>query len=54
MASELPAPDVFEAARRSAVAVTVHDAASFEGMRRAGRLAAEILDLMVPEVRSRA
>ena len=50
MASEMPAPDAFEATRRSAVAVTVHDAASFEGMRRAGRLAAEVLDLMVPEV----
>ncbi|MDE2467149.1 MAG: type I methionyl aminopeptidase [Alphaproteobacteria bacterium] len=42
--------DVFEAARRSALAVTVHDPASFEGMRKAGRLAAEVLDLLVPAV----
>ncbi|MDE2352902.1 MAG: type I methionyl aminopeptidase, partial [Alphaproteobacteria bacterium] len=49
--SELPSPDVFEAARRSAVAVTIHDADSFEGMRRAGRLVAEVLDLLVPEVK---
>src|SRR5476651_1495738 len=47
------APDtqLFEAARRAHLAVTVHDAAGFEGMRKAGRLAAEVLDLMVPEVK---
>ena len=50
MASEMLNPDVFEAARRSALAVTVHDAGSFEGMRKAGRLAAEVLDLLVPAV----
>src|SRR5476651_2260791 len=47
------APDtqLFEAARRAHLAVTVHDAAGFEGMRKAGRLAAEVLDLLVAEVK---
>src|SRR5476649_2723616 len=47
------APDtqLFEAARQAHLAVTVHDAAAFEGMRKAGRLAAEVLDLMVPLVK---
>ena len=31
--------------------IKLHDAAAFEGMRKAGRLAAEALDLMVAEVR---
>src|ERR1700690_262767 len=46
------APDaqIFEAARKAHLGVTVHDAAAFEGMRKAGRLAAEVLDLMVPLV----
>ena len=50
-ASEMPDSNVFDAARRANVAVSVHDAASFDGMRRAGRLAAEVLDLLVPEVK---
>src|ERR1700733_15606441 len=47
------APDaqIFEAARKAHLAVTVHDAPAFEGMRKAGRLAAEVLDLMVPLVK---
>jgi len=47
------APDtqLFEAARRAHLAVTVHDQAGFEGMRKAGRLAAEVLDLLVPLVK---
>jgi methionyl aminopeptidase len=47
------APDaqIFEAARKAHLAVTVHDAAAFEGMRKAGRLAAEVLDLMAPLVK---
>jgi methionyl aminopeptidase len=47
------APDnqLFDAAARAHLAVTVHDAAGFEGMRKAGRLAAEVLDLMVPLVK---
>src|ERR1700742_5393228 len=44
-------PQLFEAARRAHFQVTVHEAADFEGMRRAGRLAAEILDLMGPLVK---
>src|ERR1700760_2152899 len=43
----LPDSDVFEAARQAHFAVTLHKPEDFEGMRRAGRLAAEILDLMV-------
>ena len=40
-----------EIARRSAFAVATHSPEDFEGMRRAGRLAAEVLDLLVPEVK---
>jgi methionyl aminopeptidase len=40
-----------EAARLSAISITAHDPKDFEGMRRAGRLAAEVLDLMVTEVK---
>src|SRR5882757_11040026 len=39
-----------EVARRSAFAVATHRPEDFEGMRRAGRLAAEVLDLLVSEV----
>ena len=47
------APDtqLFEAARKAHLQVTVHELADFEGMRKAGRLAAEILDLMGPLVK---
>ena len=47
----LPDTELFDAARQAHLAVTVHDAAAFEGMRKAGRLAAEVLDLMVPLVK---
>ena len=47
----LPQPEIFEAARKAHFAVTVHGSADFEGMRRAGRLAAEVLDLLVPLVK---
>ena len=40
-----------EQARRSALAVSSHNPEDFEGMRKAGRLAAEVLDLLVPEVK---
>src|SRR5437660_11570670 len=40
-----------EIARRSALAVSTHRPEDFEGMRRAGRLAAEVLDLLVAEVK---
>jgi len=43
--------DSIEVARRSAFAVATHRPEDFEGMRRAGRLAAEVLDLLVPEVK---
>src|SRR6202012_4108654 len=46
-----PNTELFDAARQAHLAVTVHDAAGFEGMRNAGRLAAEVLDLMVPLVK---
>ena len=35
----MPDADIFEAARRASVAVSLHDEGGFEGMRRAGRLA---------------
>jgi len=47
----MPDSNLFEATRRAHFAVTLHSAADFEGMRRAGRLAAEVLDLLVPEVK---
>src|ERR1700744_2606284 len=47
----LPQAEIFEAARKAHFAVTLHNPADFEGMRRAGRLAAEVLDLLVPEVK---
>ena len=47
----IPQNEIFEAARKAHFAVTVHEAADFEGMRRAGRLAAEVLDMLVPEVK---
>ena len=40
--------DALEAVRRSAFAIATHKAEDFDGMRRAGRLAAEALDLLVP------
>src|SRR6201994_4013232 len=49
--SEMPDPEIFEAARRSGVGVMLHGPEAFEGMRKAGRLAAEVLDLMVDAVK---
>src|SRR5690242_3494303 len=46
----IPDSDTFEAARKAHFAVTLHRPEDFEGMRRAGRLAAEVLDLLVPLV----
>ena len=43
--------EAIEVARRSAFAVATHRPEDFEGMRLAGRMAAEVLDLLVPEVR---
>jgi methionyl aminopeptidase len=51
MFSKAQATEVFEAARRAHFAVALHTAKDFEGMRKAGRLAAEVLDLLVPEVK---
>ena len=47
----MPDNDVVEAERHSTMAVSVHGPEGFAGMRKAGRLAAEVLDLMVPEVK---
>src|SRR5215470_13736487 len=43
--------DAIEAARRASYAMSIHGPQDFAGMRKAGRLAAEVLDLMVPEVK---
>ena len=51
MMSFMPDAEAFEATRRAHFAVTLHNPQDFEGMRRAGRLAAEVLDLLVPEVK---
>ena len=40
-----------EGANRAANAIVVHGPEAFAGMRRAGRLAAEVLDLLTPQVR---
>ncbi len=48
--SFMPEADVFEPAKRAHFAIAQHEAKDFEGMRRAGKLAAEVLDLLVPEV----
>jgi methionyl aminopeptidase len=47
----LPDNLIFDAARKAHFSVAVHSEADFEGMRRAGRLAAEVLDLMAPLVK---
>ena len=49
----VPQSEIFEAARKAHFAVTLHKPADFEGMRRAGRLAAEVLDLLVPHGEAR-
>ena len=49
--SLLPSAESFDAARKAHFAVTLHKPEDFEGMRRAGRLAAEVLDLLVPLVK---
>jgi methionyl aminopeptidase len=46
----LPDTQIFDAARKAHFAVTLHNPADFEGMRKAGRLAAETLDLLTPLV----
>jgi len=43
--------EAIEIARRAAFAIHTHSPKDFDGMRRAGRLAAEVLDLMVPQVK---
>jgi len=47
----IPDNEIFDAARRAHFAVSLHKPADFDGMRRAGRLAAEVLDMLVPEVK---
>src|ERR1700683_1214572 len=47
----VPQSELFEAARKAHFAAALHEPCDFEGMRRAGRLAAEVLDLMVPLVK---
>jgi len=43
--------DTFEAVKKSHFSIALHGAEDFEGMRRAGRLAAEVLDMLAPEVK---
>ena len=50
LSSQPPVSETIDAARRPNNVVMLHGPDAFEGMRRAGRLAAEVLDLMVPEV----
>src|ERR1700678_1680938 len=49
--SLIPDTEAFEAVRKAHFAVILHKQDDFEGMRRAGHLAAEVLDLMVPLVK---
>ncbi len=46
----IPDSDIFDAARQAHFAVTLHSKEDFDGMRRAGRLAAEVLDMITPLV----
>src|SRR5579871_237577 len=48
--SQAELSQLVESTRSSSHVVPLHGADGFAGMRRAGRLAAEVLDLMVPEV----
>ena len=50
MGTGMSQSDVLDIPTRTST-IKVHDAEAFEGMRRAGRLAAECLDLLVPEVK---
>lgn len=43
--------DAFDAPTRNTGAVKLHDADAFEGMRAVGKLAAEALDMLVPEIK---
>ncbi len=47
----IPDSEIFEHARQAHFAVTLHRPEDFDGMRRAGRLAAEVLDMLAPEVK---
>ena len=47
----MPETEIFEAARRAHSSIMLHGPEDFEGMRRAGKLAAELLDLLAPEVK---
>ena len=47
----IPDSEICEAARQAHFAVALHKPEDFDGMRRAGRLAAEVLDMLVPEVK---
>ncbi|HVU19302.1 MAG TPA: type I methionyl aminopeptidase [Rhizomicrobium sp.] len=47
----VPDPAVFESAKRSHFQIALHGPEDFEGMRRAGKVAAEVLDLIAPEVK---
>src|ERR1700742_3672238 len=50
MMMSLTESEIFEPAKRAHFSIALHSAEDFEGMRRAGRLAAEVLDLIAPEV----
>src|SRR5262245_19611161 len=46
--------EISDRRRRRTAQVKLHEAREFDGMRRAGRLAAETLDFIVPQVRAGA
>jgi len=48
--SSMSKADLFAATARSHSSIMIHKPEDFEGMRRAGRLVAELLDMLVPEV----
>jgi methionyl aminopeptidase len=43
--------ETFEVTKKAHFSIALHGPEDFEGMRRAGRLAAEVLDLLAPEVK---
>jgi methionyl aminopeptidase len=51
MTTSMTEAELFEATRRAHSSIPLHGPEDFEGMRRAGHLVAELLDLMVTEVK---
>lgn len=51
MTTSMSEAELFDATARSHSSIFIHKPEDFEGMRRAGRLVAELLDMLAPEVK---